>query len=166
MGAVVAPSLAPADQQAASVTPAKSAEKAKRGGWKGKARFRLGIRSFSTSRTSAEAPAEATAAESSTASTNPPDEMNPPSAVEERPVSPDSLQDRVRVTLVPASGNTGSFPIRLIEMRAPLEGKPTDVEHAIGASTDNGDERQRGQGGWKRVLGPILRAIGIGALAM
>ena len=149
------------------MTPAKSAEKAKRGGWIGEPGFWQRMRSFSTSSTPAEATAEATAeasvAESSTASTNPPDELTPPSAVEERPVSPKSLQDRVHVTLIPASGNSGSFPIRLIEMRTALEGKPTDMEHAIGASTDN---QQVGQGGWKRVLGPILRAIGIGALAI
>lgn len=145
------------------MTPAKSAEKAKRGGWIGEPGFWQRMRSFSTSSTPAEATAEATVAESSTASTNPPDELTPPSAVEERPVSPKSLQDRVRVTLIPASGNSGSFPIRLIEMRTALEGKPTDMEHAIGASTDN---QQVGQGGWKRVLGPILRAIGIGALAI
>lgn len=71
------------------------------------------------------------------------------------------------MTLIAAPGNSDSFPIRLVEMRTALEGKPTDVEHAIGVSTDNGDERQQvGQGGWKRVLGPILRAIGISALAM
>lgn len=153
MGPVVAPSLTPADQQAASVTPAESAEQAKRTGWNREA--------------PAEGTAEASVAGPSTASTNPPDEPTPPPVVEERPVSPKGLQDRVRVTMIPASGNLGSFPIRLVEMRAALEGKPTDVEHAIGASTDNGDDRQQvGQGRWKRVLGPILRAIGIGALAM
>jgi hypothetical protein len=156
----VAPLLAPAGQQTASVMPVKPVEITKGRGWMTMWDWR-NFWPFSALRT----PAEANTAEPSTASTNTPNEPTPRPSVGERPAPP--LQDRVRVTLIPASGNSGSFPIRLVEMRAALEGKPADVEHAIGASTDNGNERQQvGQGGWKRVFGPILRAIGIGALAM